>query len=380
MSSSVVIVQPYLMHYRVPVYEALAGHMKTVVACSRNDDAGNKDRAFTCVVVATKKIGPFYWQPGLMDLCKKNGATAVWLAADMHYLSSLALSLWCRLRGVKVILHGQGFFRNQSVSWFKKLTTSAWIGISSKYVAYTDLSARTLVENSIGKKKLTVISNRLEIPATDIASFSCPQESKGVLFVGRFRYRSGIPLLIEAMKRVNANRSEPLQLHLVGNGDDDQTVKEAAAQHEWLIWYGKVIDPEKLKVIAHQCSIGVYPGAAGLSILSYMGWGLPAVVGSDIRRHMGPEPSYVSDKFNGWHFRFDDVESLTETISQALDSKDLSTIQENAKRSFQKLHSRSYGSEMAALIEELCQPGDIHRHALSIDKSREADDPRSTEI
>ena len=88
--------------------------------------------------------------------------------------------------------------------------------------------------------------------------------------------------------------------------------------------------------------MGVYPGDAGLSVVTYLALGLPVVVHDDLYKHMGPEPSYVSEE-NGKLFTRGDCESLKTSIDILRSSCRLKLMSLNNL----KFYSTINGCEMA---------------------------------
>jgi glycosyltransferase involved in cell wall biosynthesis len=149
---------------------------------------------------------------------------------------------------------------------------------------------------------------------------------------------------------INDSRSVPIQLHIVGDGQEREVVLKLAQTHPWIKSHGAVTDHAEIQSIAENCSVGAYPGMAGLSVLTYMQNGLAAVVGSDLSKHMGPEPGYVINQKNGWTFDNDSYDNFKDTLEEALDSPKLLNARKGARATFDQIHRMSYGLEMVETI------------------------------
>lgn len=335
------------MHYRQPVYNAVAKRFSESVVCGSSSVDPVVSDFETTVVPVTRRAG-FSWQHGVVLFARRLAPDAVWIAADINCLSSLALTLWCKSRRIPVILHGQGLVKQSRLAPLREIMLKTWIRLATIYVGYADVCTGSLARAGVSSTKLTTIDNRLEAPVAHNSS-DLSSES-GVLFVGRLRPGCEIGRLIDAVASINGTRDTPVELHIVGDGEERTAVKNAELLYPWLIWHGEVTAEDELREIARVCAIGVYPGAAGLSVLTYMQLGLAPVVGSDLSKHMGPEPSWVLNNENGWTFDFNSPESLATVLESAFESPQLPKVRNAAMETFNSLHRRSYGTEMADLI------------------------------
>lgn len=344
----VLIVQPALLHYRRRVYNALADWCEVTVVTTEGqvDDGWRRFRLHE--VACISKLG-FHWQRGLPRLLRETAPDAVWLCADVNFLSSLALLVICRRRGIRVILHGQGFVKPSRSAAIRQFLVKTWISLADRYASYAPICTESLLQAGIPADSITTINNRLEPDAVSPAATDS-NRPLGVLFVGRLRPGCQIGALIRALEKINRSRDEAVVLHVVGDGELSDLLKAAPS---WIRWHGSVTEEEQLKTIAANCSLGVYPGSAGLSVLTYMQMGLAPIVAADITFHMGPEPSFVVDTQNGWTFDHQTPEDLERVIAAALESPRLAEVCLQAYRTFQDLHRRSYAEEMAELLMEV---------------------------
>jgi len=352
--SSVVIIQPALMLYRQRVYGALNQILPTRVICTEGK-VQSADIDFEYFELPCRNLGRFQWQTGIRSIIKKVDPAVVWIAADVNYLSSLALTFWCKRHGIKVILHGQGLIKKSGAPKLRKFMLQRWIDLADTYVGYTEKSTQSIRDQLGNRPHLVTINNRLELDSNTSQIKYQPRTGKDVMFIGRLRKGSQIDLLIDAMATINSNSSNPFTLHIIGDGEYASQASIAAAQQNWIIWHGAINDREKLLEIAQQCAIGVYPGAAGLSVVTYMELGLATIVGDDLSLMQGPEPEYIIDGYNGWLYKYDDTQDLQRVLTHALISDELQQIQMNAIATFNKLHSKSYAQEMADVIMEISE-------------------------
>ena len=75
---------------------------------------------------------------------------------------------------------------------------------------------------------------------------------------------------------------------------------------------------------------------------------------SDLASHMGPEPSYIEDRKNGWFYEpAYNFEALAKAIEEiwSLPQKDICNLQNNAFETYQLLSNPPFHVRMLKLIE-----------------------------
>lgn len=349
---NLLIVQPGLRHYRMPVYKALSRMFSLRITCSEADN----DHWFSEENVRklrTIRYRSFSFQRSLISEYFKFKPDIVWIAADVNMLSSLLLSVVCFFKGTPVILHGQGLVKCSRFPVTRKLLLKNWLKISKLYVAYAEPCLNSLIADEFPHQKMCVINNRFEQSASLNETSRNNKGQTGILYIGRLRPGCEIKSLVHALASINRMRDEKIPLHIIGDGEYGSDVRKAALQFSWIHCYGKITSESEISAVTKECSIGVYPGKAGLSVLSYMGHNLGVIVGNDLSMHMGPEPSYVVDGVNGWTFNPSDPKGLEKTLRFALATDNLNQVRKNAIETFNDLHRVSYAGEMAEIIEQV---------------------------
>lgn len=347
----VLFIQPVLMHYRIPVYNKVASKLRTVIVCSKGTVEHSVDKRFEIVeVLCISSILGLKWQKGLINLSLHYKPNVVWITADIHYISSIIFSFWCRIRGIKVILHGQGLVKHSANPKLRKILLKMWISICDIYIAYAEPCAESLFKENIQMNKVKVIPNRLEIDLSTVSPIQNFKKNRGVFFSGRIRLHSEINLLIEAMININKSIATPIPLHIVGDGNAITYLQNEYGKFSWLKWHGKITDSTELHRIAKNCTIGAYPGKAGLSIMTYIQEGLAVVVGNDITQHMGPEPCYIINGVHGWTFNPNISGDFERVLRNTIDNPLLPQVHKEVNKLFLEIHSKSYGEEMSECI------------------------------
>jgi len=337
----IIIIQPDLFDYRRLVYNRLSEYVELIVVTDKLS-VSKEACEFRIIQLDTIRCRGLIWKKRLIKTVLAEKPDALWIAASLSEFSSVLLTLIMRFTKTKSLLHGQGLVRRCYQSRKYKFLLSIWLLFSDQYIAYERVGMDSMSKCAFSSKKLTYINNRFEdLPTKDLDISR--QETLSIMFVGRIRKGSNLGLLIEALRIINEESTHPIELHVVGDGVDAEL--EVWSSINWLFCHGAIHNPIELKEIASLCSLGVYPGDAGLSILTYMKYKLPVICHNDFR-HNGPETSYITPGYDGWHFKRNNLDSLVMTLRKALFQSDLDLFRLNAVTTFNSLHSTSYAKEM----------------------------------
>ena len=349
---SLLIVQPVLAPYRIPVFEELGRIFQSqpvVYADTGSKTFGIKDKGdFIFINAHWKKI---------LGLCFTSFSMFIKLFYQcdkaLHVADFKYVTIWISLiLGVvlnkPVFLHGQGGYKKNSL--LQKSIYTVSIFLSKGYLCYTDFSAIEL-KKRIPKslhKKIFVVANTLYLePVTSNAV----KQKRDIAFIGRIRAGSEIEMLLSAVKEViNKIERKDIKVHLVGEGDI-ALINKLKKQFDFAIFHGKAFDQREIVEGTKTCGMGVYAGDAGLSVVHYMALGLPVIVHSDIFNHMGPEPSYIKNNVNGLLFERNNVESLSEAISLLVEEKKLRMrLAVEALQTFNQLATPTMANKIAKIV------------------------------
>jgi len=333
MKNSILIIQPYITNYRLPVFQAFSNEYKTTLYASIDKsfdvDINIDDNDFKFIEIKEKKLlkGKLFWQSGLIKYFYQKNPDYLFITANPRYLSTWILLIVAKVKNKKIFLHGQGLYNKNNISILNKITYILFAKLCHKYICYTETSKESLKDLSIYPKcdiAENSIINKNEIEKQDVSQ-------NGILFIGRLREGSNIEILIESMIKINQNTN--LFLHIIGSGDSLEKLKKQY-KYNWIKFYGAIYDNNKISEISKKCIIGCYPGDAGLSVLHYMSLSLPVIVHSSLNKHMGPEASYVEEDIEGIYFERNNQNSLEDTLKKLVFNKN--KILEMQKTSFEK--------------------------------------------
>ncbi|WP_372739251.1 glycosyltransferase [Neptunomonas sp.] len=354
---SLLIVQPYLTKYRIPVFSALSYDYKVGLLASVSNEFGldiHDDSIDINVVKEKMFFKILYWQPTLFIKVLNDNLDILFITANPRYLSTWFALIIAKFKGVKVLLHGQGLYRKDKISWGNKFTYYLYSKLCDQYVAYTQLSKDSLKSLPI-YKKTSVAENSIvnEYPISHKEG-----NENGILFIGRLRHGSNIGILIQACIEINNELKESergIQLHIVGGGEALQSLQAQFSEFNYVHFWGEIYESKVISEISKKCFVGCYPGDAGLSVLHYMSFSLPPIVHSTMSKHMGPEPSYVKDGFNGQYFERENFFSLKKAI-QLMYEKDkhqLSIIQKNAFLDYKSIVNPPLSERIDSIISKV---------------------------
>lgn len=325
MQPTLLIVQPYLTAYRLPVFAALAEHFEDVILVSSppaaNSGYGQPSIAGTAIrshlLLPERRLlgGRLHWQQGLVRLLVKTRPTKLLIAANPRSLSFWAALFTCRWLGVSCYSYGQGLYDKPNPPAWLVGVYKILVRFSTCYICYTSSGVESLQHQGI-TGRLAVAENSLQLTGTCHPSEKSGTET-GVLFLGRLRDGCNLSLLASALDSARRKTGLDLQLHVIGDGELAAALQTKHAAQKWITWHGEIYQQARIRAIAAHCRVGCHPGNAGLSVVHCMALSLIPVIHDRLDLHMGPEPSYIRDGDNGRRFlHADAAQSLCNVLTE----------------------------------------------------------------
>lgn len=317
---TIFIVQPVVPHYRVSFFCRLVESFPDVLFYASDvDDIGVKSVDSSIFkyrkLGAIKKFCGAVWQGGVVSIAakvKKNDVVVV--NGNPRYLSTMVLIFLSKFKGGKVVWWGQGWSSGSTSLTF--YIRRFLMNLCDRVLLYTQN------EVSLFRKKyrwkLCYLNNGIENDEIirNRSSYFSEHRDPAVLFVGRVTPKSNLSLLITSLLRME----ESVELHVVGDGPLLDECKKLAARSGLagrVHFYGSIIQEKDISLIANKCRVFVYPGNVGLSLIHAMNYGLPAIVHSDVKRHM-PEIACHEPGVTGLFFDPEIPGDLSEKINSIL--------------------------------------------------------------
>ena len=254
--------------------------------------------------IEVETIKPFgekfgLYQKGVIKYLLNNHPDIVIIWANLRYASFWAVLIICKLLGIKVYPKGHGLVKKQHISLMQKWMYWIISKFSTKYICYTESVKKSLLQ-IIPDEDYLVVDNNTLYNSYPIQPAQKTGKELGIFFIGRLRPNCGIELLIEAIRQLRSNLGFNINLHVIGDGPLSKSVLVQLPDNTWIYYYGLLYDNQKISEISKQCRFGCYPMDAGLSVVHMMSLSLPPVTHNQLNKHMGPEPSYIKHKYNGW--------------------------------------------------------------------------------
>lgn len=317
MTTSLLLVQRRLTHYRVPFFEALAEALAkraielrlavgqpTPAERSKNDE-GHLEWAR---VVPTRYLldGALCW----MDLAPQiKGVEIAIVTHENKMLNNLPL-LFGR-RGPRTALWGHG--RNFQATRWK--AGPQWVreAISRRadwWFAYTQVSTDAVRQHGFPADRITTVNNSVDtqqlagqiqqaLTGASVAELrrkhGLPEQCTLGIFVGSLYEEKRLDLLVEAAQVIH-DEVPNFRLAVVGDGPMRGWLQQAASSRPWLHCAGVQKGQAKAELLAAS-DLMLNPGLVGLGILDSFAAGLPMIT-TDCGLH-SPEIAYLDDGING---------------------------------------------------------------------------------
>ena len=353
------LIQPKLADYRIRLYEELGKKINDIFVFHEGGLDINETGIENCTAMVIKRINfkYFYIQLGIFNKLISHNPTKIFVFADLKNLTLWLCLFYGIITGNKVFLHGQGVFKKKHVSNVTKFIWGFALRLCYKFIAYNEfVSSEMNIFFPKYRHKICFCSNSLQDENLNRSNDTF-EKNYGILFVGRIREGSKLELLLATIVNINKKRlnvgKSLLQLHIIGSGTERNELETKYQNHNFIFWYGMIYEPVTIAKIAQYCSVGIYPGDGGLSIVHYMGMGLYPLVHNDWKSHMGPEPWYVTKLESPITFKRDSQASLESAIdSLFLDESLLYKRRMNARDFFISLNTPDYATRLYNILDD----------------------------
>jgi glycosyltransferase involved in cell wall biosynthesis len=290
------------------------------------------------------------YQCGIVRSLLATRPKRLFITANPRNISYWLALLLCKWLGIKAYSHGHGLFNKPCATMPHKLMYKCMVFLSTRYICYTDTAQESMRKLGANPQKLRVAHNSLHNDFA-LACHDKPPYATHILFVGRLRQGCGLDLLLAIFPALRQHFPN-INLHVIGDGELASTYKNAAKDNSQIIFHGQLYNDKSIAEIANTCSLGVYPGNAGLSIVHLMSFSLPPVIHDNLYAH-GPEASYVKNDQNGFMFRQGDANDLLRVLLSVFSHPEhLHHVAENAFNTYASLNNPDLADRLAAIFYE----------------------------
>lgn len=336
----VVLTQPTLTKYRVPVFKELASRpgidLLVVHGEEANMPTAKPDGFKTQLVPLRERImgtEAFRWHDAQLDFCSPDKADVVVLSWSTRYLSLLPGLIRARWNGVSTVLWGHGY--SKAETRLRDKTRATLAGLSDSLLFYNHTAAQMYIDSGYAPPaRVFVALNTIDQSpvraakdawVNDPARLQAFKDQHGlgrgpmVLFVSRLQPWNRTEMLLEASVRLR-QRFPGYRAVIIGDGpasDDLKARAKALGVEDCVSFLGAVYGEDQLAPWFLSASAFCYPANIGLSLIHAMIYGLPIVTSRELRSQ-NPEIEAFRDGHNGLGFDKDNTESMTQALERLL--------------------------------------------------------------
>lgn len=354
--------------YRVSFFRKLSAiegiDLLVVHGFNRNETGRSSVEAKTALPFLTAQVknievrfGLFIirWQSGAFKIMHAYKPEVIFILGISGTLSNWVVGLWARLFKIKIIMWTCGWEAQSkdSLSYLlKKQLMSLYYQLPHKMLVYSTKAKNYLQGIRVRGNKITVCYNGIEIEKNlaleseirNEANRLREEENVGVktlfLYVGGMSREKRVDLLLDAYSRLN--NKDDIMLWLVGDGPEIQFIKEKARHLNLsnIKFLGRII--EHVDKYFAAADFFVLPGIGGLALNQAMFWGVPCICSEAD----GTEDDLVFEYVTGFRFKANDVESLTDTMMRAIQTKRAGYKKKMGQKSKELITQRSNVDQM----------------------------------
>lgn len=340
-----IIQQPSLAKYRVPVFRMLArrnGIELRVIHGSRPDLPNVPSDGFSAEEVPLRRahvLGrPLFWHSPQWKSATPRCTDVLMLTWNVRYLSLVPALLRARARNVPTVLWGHGYSKNE-VAWRASARNSV-ARLATALLFYGQRTAEEFIGRGWDERRIFVARNCLDQGPIQAAreawlgeparlnDFQTRERLVGgpvVLYVSRLEPHNRVDLLLEAIGRL-APQFPEIQAVIVGGGAGEKARLQALAAERQIAkrvrFLDAIYDERQLAPWFLAADVFCYPANIGLSLLHAFGYGLPVVTSDDLASQ-NPEIEALEHGVNGLLYQHGDAAALTDVLGRLLRDRDL---------------------------------------------------------
>lgn len=338
-SIRVVVQQPTLPRYRIPVFREFASRSGIDLKIEYGEYPGLpsvKPDGFKGEYVPLKQWHvrghEIMWHDAQWKNASRKRADVLILSWNTRYLSLVPTLLRAKLAGVPTIVWGHGVSKAESRMSYAVRAMLA--RLADAVVFYNNTNANQFVERGFDRRRVFVAQNALDqtiIQKARAAALADPgslqafrdEQELGngplILFVSRLDMNNRTTMLVEAAELLARERDD-VRVVIVGAGEDEENLKRMIAEKQLedvVRMPGAVYNELELAKYFLSADVFCYPRNIGLSILHAFGYGVP-VVTCDDRSVQNPEIDALHDGVNGILYKDGDVGSMVEALRRVI--------------------------------------------------------------
>jgi glycosyltransferase involved in cell wall biosynthesis len=340
-----IIQQPSLAKYRVPVFRELARYPDIdfkLLYGSRRDLPNAEPDGFDAEPISLwhKRLGSqqIFWHSAQWNSASPRATDVLMLTWNPRYLSLVPTLLKARAKGVPTILWGHGYSKSEKA--ISKKLRFAIAKMATALLFYNHTAAQEFVNAGFDPESIFVALNSLHQEPIRQARLAWQQNparlaaferehhlgpGPHILFVSRLHAANRLDLLVEAVKLLESEFPH-LEVFVIGKGEDEERRIRAQVNSLGLAnrfrFLGPIYDEVGLAPWFLSSQVFCYPANIGLSLLHAFGYGLP-VVTSDNLATQNPEIEALRSGENSLLYRDRDVTALASALRTMMTDSEL---------------------------------------------------------
>jgi len=348
---SVAIMQPYIPHYREPIFNLLSRqqfpapeytlYASTKAGITIKTSEPNKasvapeDGGLRWLFTKTIWLGKIYiWQSFNIPVAFSLKYNAVIYPGYMYDISTWISILIAKLLRKRTIMWTHGYIKREIGirGFIKKL----FYKLSDGFLLYGNYARQIMIENGFNPDELYVVYNSLDYErqcsirnklTEDILKnlkgnlFAYP-ELPVLLYVGRLTHVKKLDMIIEVTKKL-VLKGLPVNAFFIGSGPEQENLRAKAKQldiDKYIVFYGPCYSEEELGPLISLADICVAPGEIGLTCMHSLVYGTPVITHDNPDNQM-PEWEAIQPDKTGALFRQDNLDDLANVIEAWLKQK-----------------------------------------------------------
>jgi glycosyltransferase involved in cell wall biosynthesis len=262
------------------------------------------------------------WQGGVISQCLFNKMQEVILLGDMYCLSTWFAAIICRFRKIPFTFWGHGLYGNETK--LKLFTRKIFYRLANKHLLYERRAKNIMVQQGFNANSLYVVFNSLNydthkqlrekvknIKKDHAFPFLTNPLLPVIVFIGRLTAVKKLNLLISAINKINAD-SPKVNLLLIGNGPEKKSLEVCAKdglKAGCMYFTGPCYNEDIIGRYLYNADLCVSPGNVGLTAVHSLSYGT-AVCTHNNMKSQGPEVESISEGYNGFFFKEDDIDDM----------------------------------------------------------------------
>ncbi|MDX2369615.1 MAG: glycosyltransferase family 4 protein [Colwellia sp.] len=291
----------YILHYRKAFFNELSKYYDVTVFHSGNPTLTEKDK-YKEVIVPVKKVGPFFFQKGILEAVRSDQYDIVIALFDVRWVNTI-FSIYFN-KNSKFIWWGAWITKSKIANFIRLYFTKK----SFANVFYTNEARLDFINYGIDDYNLYVANNTFDV-GKRIKSYE-NQLKNTILFVGSLDKRKKNDVTINAFEKIINHIPQDINLIIIGDGSERKKLEQLVAElkiEERVFFKGKITSVDELQEYYKKAIVSVSFGQAGLSVLQSLGFGVPFLTKKNAIS--GGEITNVKHNINGI-LCDDEIESL----------------------------------------------------------------------